>query len=108
MRLPEWKTMFLNRKFCRSEGTKSPARSQGQAASFTQRSDVKVTKRHLEAEKKYLEGVLAVIDRQGSVADHALHERWKEVGEFKKYLWERGREMDLAELAENRRSVNLE
>jgi DNA helicase-2/ATP-dependent DNA helicase PcrA len=72
------------------------------------RSDVKVTKRHLEAEMKYLEGVLAVIDRQGSVADHAMHERWKEVGEFKKYLWERGREMDLAELAENRRSVNLE
>lgn len=69
---------------------------------------MKVTKRHLEAEMKYLESVLAVIDRQGSVAGTAMRERWKEVGEFKKYLWERGSEMDLAELAENRRSVNLE
>jgi len=57
---------------------------------------------------KYLESVLAVIDRQGSVADKAMHERWKEVGEFKKYLWERGSEMDSAELAENRRSAKLE
>ena len=69
---------------------------------------MKVTKRHLEAERKYLESVLAVIDRQGSVADKAMHESWKEVGEFKKYLWERGSEMDLGELAENRRSANLE
>jgi hypothetical protein len=42
---------------------------------------------------KYLESVLAVIARQGSVVDKAMHERWKEVGEFKKYLWERGNEM---------------
>jgi hypothetical protein len=69
---------------------------------------MKVTKRHLEAEMKYLESVLAVIDRQGSVADKAMHAGLKEAVEFKQYRWERGREMDLAELAENRRSVNLE
>jgi len=69
---------------------------------------MKVTKRHLQAEKKYLESVLAVIDRQGSVADQAMLERWREVGEFKKYLWERGSEMDFAEMADHRRSVNLE
>src|SRR4030095_8867654 len=68
---------------------------------------MKVTKRRLQAEIKYLECVLAVIDRQGSITDKAMHERWKEAGEFKKYLWERGGEMDLAELAENRRSVIL-
>jgi hypothetical protein len=52
--------------------------------------------------------VVAVIDRQGAVADKAMHRRWKEAGEFKKYLWERGCEMDVGELAENRRSANLE
>ena len=66
---------------------------------------MKVSKGHLAAEMKYLEGVLAVIDRQGSVADKAMHERWKEAVEFKKYLWERGSEMDSGELAENRRSA---
>jgi DNA helicase IV len=69
---------------------------------------MKVTKRHLQAEIKYLECVLAVIDRQGSVAGVAMQERLKEAVEFKRYVWERGREMDLAEMTEYRRSVNLE
>ena len=69
---------------------------------------MKVTTRHLKAEMKYLERVVAVIDRQGSVADKAMHERLKEVGEVKKYLWERAREMDFAELADHKRSATLE
>src|SRR6476660_355246 len=69
---------------------------------------MKVSRRHFQAEMKYLQSVLSMIDRQGSIADQAMHERWKELGEFKKYLWERGSEMDSAELAENRRSANLE
>jgi len=69
---------------------------------------MKVTKPQLEAEMKYLESVLAVIDHQGAVADKVMHEGLREAVEFKKYHWERGREMDVAEVAEIRRSTNLE
>ena len=69
---------------------------------------MKVSKSEFQAEVDYLNRVLAVIVRQGSDADMAMLERWKEVGEFKKYLWERGSEMDVAELADNRRANSLE
>jgi DNA helicase-2/ATP-dependent DNA helicase PcrA len=69
---------------------------------------MKVTQDQFQAEVDYLEKVLSVIDRQGAFAGKIAQERLREAAEFKKYLWERGREMDLAEKAENRRSTTFE
>ena len=69
---------------------------------------MKVSEGEFQAEVRHLESVLSVIDRQGAFAGKVAQERLKEAAEFKKYLWERGREMDIAEKAENRRSTNFE
>jgi DNA helicase II / ATP-dependent DNA helicase PcrA len=69
---------------------------------------MKVTEGELQAEVEYLASVLSVIDRQGAFAGKVAQERLREAAEFKKYLWERGREMDIAEKTENRRSTTFE
>jgi DNA helicase II / ATP-dependent DNA helicase PcrA len=69
---------------------------------------MKVTESEFQAEVDYLESVLSVINRQGAFAGRIAQDRLKEAAEFKKYLWERGREMDIAEKTENRRSTNFE
>lgn len=69
---------------------------------------MKVTEDQFQAEAGYLERVLAVINRLGAFAGRVAQERLREAGEFKKYLWERGREMDLAEKAENRAATSQE
>jgi DNA helicase-2/ATP-dependent DNA helicase PcrA len=69
---------------------------------------MKVTEEQFQAEVIYLESVLAVISRQGAFAGQIAQERLREAAEFKKYLWERGREMDIAEKTENRRSTTFE
>lgn len=69
---------------------------------------MKVIERSLDAEKKYLDEVLAVIDRRGRATHGAMQTRAKEVGALKKYVWESQRDLDLVELTEHRRSANLQ